>query len=91
MKITGHRPPRPLPKRPVTGVITCDDGGARAIETLRAKAEHYDELVTAVRNLVDVLVRCDAELMHEGLEQCTDEEWDAALAAGQAVLVKVPA
>ena len=51
------------------------------------KARLYDELVKALAGCVDVLVRADVEVVGAHA-QCTDEEWDAALAAAQAVLTK---
>jgi hypothetical protein len=90
---SGHKPPAPPPPRmtgATLGVITCDDFGAAAIQALRWKADRHDELVAVVRQLVDVLIRCDTENMPSDLsQQCTDEEWDAAIAAGKAVLAKV--
>jgi hypothetical protein len=48
----------------------------------------HDDMLTALVALVDVLVRCDAETNFGQQEQCTDDEWDAALAQGRTAIAK---
>lgn len=60
------------------------DQGRHNINLITAAPDLY----AAVKALVSVLERCDADTRPNDLVDCTDDEWDAALALGRAALAQ---